>query len=368
MMKKYIAGIVIGLTVLLLQTEYLNAQSIGESNKSLSETQRQISGISIYTALGDIPNLKIALNDGLDSGLTINEIKEVLIHLYAYAGFPRSLNGLKAFMTVIDEREQNGIFDTIGKEANPLPENKNKYEFGNEVLTELVGGSYSSPLFEFVPAIDTLLKENLFADLFSRENLDYLSREIATISVLASLDGTVVQLKSHLKIGKNIGLTEEQLRGIAITISSKVGLEKGKTVTENIDEIFETNNNMSAIQSNESIKEINNSNYNQGIDQLTNILFPKGERLVSENFTGEVWLYMMIKEDSLLNTRIGNVVFEPGARTNWHNHPGGQILLVTDGTGYYQEMGKSIKLIHKGDVVICPKDVTHWHGLLQIPQ
>ena len=84
--------------------------------------------------------------------------------------------------------------------------------------------------------------------------------------------------------------------------------------------------------------------------------------MVSDYFTGDVWLQMLAENDSLLNTRIGNVTFESGARTNWHIRPGGQILLVTDGVGYYQEKGKTIRLMHKGDVIICPKGAAHWHG------
>jgi len=90
--------------------------------------------------------------------------------------------------------------------------------------------------------------------------------------------------------------------------------------------------------------------------------FPKGEKITNNNFTGTAWLHMLVNNDSIYNTSIGNVTFEPGARTNWHKHPGGQILLVTDGKGYYQERGKPAQLIQKGDVVRIPPDTEHWHG------
>lgn len=92
------------------------------------------------------------------------------------------------------------------------------------------------------------------------------------------------------------------------------------------------------------------------------LVFPKGEKITNNNFTGTAWLQMLVNNDSIYNTSIGNVTFEPGARTNWHKHPGGQILLVTDGKGYYQEKGKPAKLIRKGDVVRIPPDTEHWHG------
>lgn len=93
----------------------------------------------------------------------------------------------------------------------------------------------------------------------------------------------------------------------------------------------------------------------------TEPVFPKGTKIISSNFTGTAWLTMMVT-DSVYNTAIGNVTFEPGARTNWHKHPGGQILLITEGQGYYQEKGKPAQLLNKGDVVKIPPMVEHWHG------
>lgn len=95
---------------------------------------------------------------------------------------------------------------------------------------------------------------------------------------------------------------------------------------------------------------------------ITELVFQKGDRITNNNFTGTAWLQMLLNNDSIYTTSIGNVTFEPKARTNWHQHPGGQILLVTDGTGYYQEKGKPAQQLHKGDVVKIPPDIVHWHG------
>lgn len=96
--------------------------------------------------------------------------------------------------------------------------------------------------------------------------------------------------------------------------------------------------------------------------QKTELVFPKGDQITNNNFTGTAWVQMLVSTDSTYNTSIGNVTFEPGARTNWHKHPGGQILLVTDGAGYYQEKGMPAQQLHKGDVVKIPLDTKHWHG------
>jgi quercetin dioxygenase-like cupin family protein len=93
-----------------------------------------------------------------------------------------------------------------------------------------------------------------------------------------------------------------------------------------------------------------------------NTIFPKGERAPADYFLGIVWVKMLVPADEIWNTQIGNVVFESGARNNWHTHPGGQILIATAGTGYYQEKGKPIQILHKGDVVKILPDVEHWHG------
>jgi quercetin dioxygenase-like cupin family protein len=91
-------------------------------------------------------------------------------------------------------------------------------------------------------------------------------------------------------------------------------------------------------------------------------IFPKGEKGGAENFTGNAWNTPLVANDSVYNTIIGNVYFEPGARSNWHTHPSGQILIITDGVGYHQIKGEPIQTIKKGDVVKCPPNVEHWHG------
>ena len=91
-------------------------------------------------------------------------------------------------------------------------------------------------------------------------------------------------------------------------------------------------------------------------------IFPKGEKGSAENFTGNVWNTGLVANDTTYNTLIGNVYFEPGARSNWHTHPSGQILIITDGVGYHQIKGQPRQTLKKGDVVKCPPNVEHWHG------
>lgn len=91
-------------------------------------------------------------------------------------------------------------------------------------------------------------------------------------------------------------------------------------------------------------------------------IFPKGQQGPAQNFTGKAWAYGLVASDSTYNTLVGNVYFEPGARSNWHIHPAGQILIITDGMGYHQVKGQPRQSLKKGDVVQCPPNMMHWHG------
>lgn len=91
-------------------------------------------------------------------------------------------------------------------------------------------------------------------------------------------------------------------------------------------------------------------------------IFPKGEKGSADFFTGNAYNIGLVGVDSVFTTAVGNVYFEPGARSNWHTHPSGQILIITDGVGYHQIEGQPIEVIKKGDVVKCPPNVRHWHG------
>ncbi|SMD16977.1 Cupin domain protein [Pedobacter nyackensis] len=91
-------------------------------------------------------------------------------------------------------------------------------------------------------------------------------------------------------------------------------------------------------------------------------VFAKGKQITNDNFTGNVWLENLVQADSLNQNSVGSVTFEPGARSKWHSHPAGQILLAIDGVGYYQEKGQPKKILRKGDAIKCPADIPHWHG------
>lgn len=185
------------------------------TEQTLTAKQLTIAPLGASMASGDMPRLRDALNRGLDAGLTISECKEILVQLYAYAGFPRSLNALSQLMSVLQERETRGTHDEPGREPGPVPSGHALLELGTDNQTRLVGAPVSGPLFEFAPAIDQFLKVHLFGDIFARDNLDWVARELATVGALAAMPGLEAQLESHLKISMNVGLTAQQLNQVA---------------------------------------------------------------------------------------------------------------------------------------------------------
>lgn len=329
------------LAALCSSVTILEAQTV--KNGGLNAKQEKIVTIAAFTANGDLQKLKTALNEGLDAGLTINEIKEILVQLYAYTGFPRSLNGLTAFMGVMEERQKKGIKDIAGKEASPFPANKSSIKLGTEIQTRLVGKPVSGPIYTFAPAIDQFLKGHLFGDIFGRDNLDFQSREIATISALASMEGVTPQLQSHFSVGLNTGLTEAQLRSLITVLEANFGKKEAAHAHETLGKV------LSSRQAEQSIHIIRSGSQ------------PSSQGS-AEYFTGSAHIDTLFKAHDPARASGGRVTFEPGARTAWHTHPLGQTLIVITGTGRVQRWGDPIEEIRQGDVVWIPPGQRHWHG------
>lgn len=282
------------------------------ATEALNIKQQAIAEAASYAARGNQDGLKRALIKGLDNGVTVNEFKEILVQVYAYCGFPRSLNALTTLMQVTEARDSKD-------DAGALPGAKptgSALEYGTANQTRLIGAPVSGKLYEFAPAIDEFLKAHLFGDIFARDNVDWQTRELATIAMLASMENTQSQLESHIKIGRHNGLSEAQVAEI-LAIADQTGVD--------------------------------------------DVLFGKGgeNTAYAKYFIGTSYLQPLTRD----GVGISNVTFEPKCRNNWHiHHKGGQILLVVAGRGWYQEWGKPAQELHPGDVVNIPPEVKHWHG------
>lgn len=281
----------------------------------LNSRQKSMVTTAAYAARGNQEGLKQAIITGLDEGVTVNEFKEIMVQAYAYCGFPRSLNALNTLMQIVKERDHQ---DQEGKLPNQRPEGSS-LDLGTENQTKLVGKPVTGALFQFAPAIDEFLKAHLFGDIFSRDNLDWQTRELVTIAMLSSLDKVESQLKSHIEIGKHNGLTDTQINEIlAITDRTKAS-----------DVLFG---------------------------------FGKENTAYAKYFIGKSYLEPLAQD----GISAANVTFEPKCRNNWHiHHKTGQTLFVVSGRGWYQEWGKPAQELKPGDVVSIAEGVKHWHGAAQ---
>lgn len=206
---------------------------------SFTNKEKAIIPIAAFAASGEIDKLKVSLVDGLEAGLTINETKEILGQLYAYAGFPRSLNALAAFMQVVNERESQGIKDVVGKEPSPLPTDRTSLEFGHENQTKLIGVEVKGALFDFSPQIDEYLKSHLFGDIFQRDVLTWKEREIATIATLANIKGVNSQLAAHYNISMNNNVSVDELNEFISIIEQYLGKETAENASQVLSSVLD---------------------------------------------------------------------------------------------------------------------------------
>lgn len=190
--------------------------------QTLSTRQQAIPLIASFMAASDMLKLNAALNQGLDAGLTISEAKEVLVQLYAYAGFPRSLNALGELMKVVEARKQRGSQDAPGREPRrAVPTGDELVAIGTANQTKISGAPVQGPLFDFAPIINQYLQAHLFGDIFERDNLDWQSRELATVGALAATPGVESQLRSHMAASMRVGLTAGQLRQLTDVLAER---------------------------------------------------------------------------------------------------------------------------------------------------
>ena len=294
------------------------------------EQAAAMTAIACHEARGDQSSLAVAISEGFDAGLTANQMKEALSQLYAYTGFPRSLNALGTLKKVM---EQRGDVE-IGAESSPLPGGYDALKQGTEVQTKLSGQPFN---YDFCPAEDYYLKAHLFGDIFARDLLTHADRELVTVSALSGLEGVMPQLVAHVRGALNMGVTEEQLHAIQSALYDKGLVEESMRLESAIAQVL---GDVYPIASPSA--------------------WPLGEpnTAYAKYFTGQSYLALLDSVSGLCN-----VSFEPGCRNNWHVHHGAtQILICVSGRGWYQEWGKPAVELKPGVTIAVPEGVKHWHG------
>ena len=324
------------LTIMLAAILVMSLQINAKKMNALTTRQQALVTIAACEAKGNIEGLKVALNKGFDGGLTISEAKEALSQLYAYTGFPRSLNALGALQQVIKQRTEAGKKTEAGREADALPRDYDALKQGTEVQTKLTGRPFN---YDFAPQTDYYLKAHLFGDIFARNNLSHADREIVTVSAISALPGCVPQLMAHISGARNMGVTDAQLHEIPLVLQREVGEAEANRAKKMLSQVF-------------------NEPQPAAVETVDFDVWPKGNPndAYAQYFIGHSYLADM-------GGGVVNVTFEPGCRNNWHvHHKQVQVLICVAGRGWYQEWGKEPVEMTPGTVIAIPAEVKHWHG------
>lgn len=336
-MKKAKRIIAVLAAAIVTATAGAQTKNNGVMENVLDRRQQHIVAIANLEARGEQGLLGEAISAALDDSVTVNDIKEALSQLYAYTGFPRSLNALGTLQRVVAERAQAGKASVEGRDADPLPEGYDALKQGTEVQTKLTGKPYD---YKFAPATDYYLKAHLFGDIFARNNLTFAERELVTVSALSGIEGAEPQLRSHINGARNMGLSDAEIHSIPLTLAAR-GAEA------------------SAYRASKAIADV----YSEAFAGEQPLPFAKGgeNTAYAKYFIGKSYLAPLANGEGRLP--VSNVTFEPRCRNNWHIHNGGgQILICVYGKGWYQEWGKPARRLQPGDVVDIPAGVKHWHG------
>lgn len=324
--------------IFILMAALFAAVTLKAQNMELTERQQSLVKISALEAKGDVARLGNAIGEGLDNGLTVNEIKEALSQLYAYTGFPRSLNALGVLQRVVEERTSAGNAPEMGADYT-MPAGFDALKTGTEVQTRLVGGKPFN--YTFSPRADYYLKAHLFGDIFASPVLTEPDRELVTLSAIATLEGCDSQLRSHVNGALNMGVTRAQLKAVPGVLEAKTG-------------------NVEAYRLRKAITAVQGKPFNEDAPVDFNV-WPKGElnTAYAKYFIGNSYLAPMEAQ----NGGLTNVTFEPRCRNNWHiHHNSVQVLICVAGRGWYQEEGKEAVEMTPGSVIAIPEGAKHWHG------
>ncbi len=297
---------------------------VGErsSGMTLTERQKGLAACACLMAQGDLERLEPAVKTALDNGVTINELKEAFSQLYAYTGFPRSLNALGVLNKVLEHKQLSWQEGKPWKRPEVWNDAAKALKQGTEVQTKLSGREFN---YDFCPQDDYYLKSHLFGDIFAGDQLTAADREIVTVAALSGLDKVAPQLAAHKRGAVNMRNSQQLVDELCAWLD-----HEGYTLRSGF------------------AKGVANVNYAQ--------------YFIGDSFVAPIKPSNLGEKDATVMP-IVNVTFEPGCRNNWHVHHGAhQILICVSGKGWYQEWGKAAIALTPGMVIDIPEGVKHWHG------
>ena len=280
------------------------------NSQALTERQKGLAACACLMAQGDLKRLEPAVKTALNNGVTINELKEAFSQLYAYTGFPRSLNALGVLNKVLENRQPSWQEGKPWTRPALWDDAAKALKQGTEVQTKLSGRPFD---YTFCPQDDYYLKSHLFGDIFAGDQLTAADREIVTVAALSGLEGVAPQLAAHKQGAVNMGNSQETVDALCAWLCQE--------------------------------------------GYMLNSKWPKGEaNPFGKYFTGQSFL-------ADVGGGVMNVTFEPRCRNNWHvHHKAVQVLICVAGRGWYQEWGKEAVEMTPGTVIAIPAEAKHWHG------
>ena len=290
--------------------------------QTLTERQKGLAACACLMAQGDLERLEPAVKRALDNGVTINELKEAFSQLYAYTGFPRSLNALGVLSKLLENEQPSWQEGKPWTRPEIWNDAAKALKQGTEVQTQLSGRAFD---YDFCPQDDYYLKSHLFGDIFAGDQLTAADREIVTVAALSGLDKVAPQLAAHKRGAVNMGNSQELVDELCAWLD-----HEGYTLRSGFP------------------KGVANVNYAQ--------------YFIGDSFVSPIKPTNLGEGDTTVMP-IVNVTFEPGCRNNWHIHHGAhQVLICVSGKGWYQEWGKTPIALTPGTVIDIPEGVKHWHG------
>lgn len=211
------------------------------TSDGLDLKSKEIVVVAALTAMGNAqPQLKVHINGALNTGSSVNELKEVILQMSVYSGFPSSINGMNALKEVLAERQIHGFKDEIGKSATET-KSLDRLKLGEKELSKLDNlqvERLKSAYNDFSPELVKFTLEYGYADIFSRDNLSEKYRQIATISALTALGTAQPQLKFHINAGLNIGLKETEIKEVILLMTVYSGFPSAINGTNILKEVI----------------------------------------------------------------------------------------------------------------------------------
>ena len=301
-----------------------------EEGQQLDDETRYMVILATLIGCQGMEEYRLVLSRALDGGFAPIAVKEIVYQAVDYLGIGRVLPYLEASNSILESR---GI--KLPLEGQCTTTTENRLEKGIQAQADIFG-EHMKEAWK-AGHINRWLAANCFGDYYTRTGLDLAQREMITFCFLAAQGGCEPQLTAHAAGNMNLGNDKEFLIRVVSQCLPYIGYPRSLNAINCI---------------------------NKAADPGKKTLFPMGgpNNAFASYFVGQSFLNMLTTE----GVPIGNVTFEPGCRNNWHIHKadkgGGQILLCTNGRGWYQEWGREARELFPGDVVTIPAGIKHWHG------